>query len=202
MFVVGLTGGMGSGKSTVADIFAELGAEIIDTDQIAREVVQKNSKALKKITRHFKTDILNEDGTLNRKKLRQIIFSNPEEKLWLEKLLHPLIRSKTLEYIKRSEAPYCVVVIPLLVETKPNPFINRVLVVDCFPEQQLERLRQREKISDAEAKAIFKTQATREERLAASDDVINNQEGLDSLKEQVLKLHQFYLQLSHELGKL
>src|SRR3990167_4504947 len=131
MLVIGLTGGIGSGKSTVADRFAEHGAPIIDTDIIAREVTEPNQPALEQIKSHFGAAIIATDGTLDRKKLRDYIFEHPHERLWLEKLLHPLILAQVKHLIQTTRsAPYCIVVIPLLAESKPFPFIHRILVVD------------------------------------------------------------------------
>lgn len=201
MLTIGLTGGVGSGKSTVAKYFAELGIDIIDTDEIAREVVNPDSDALKEITAHFGPTILNPDKTLDRKKLRSIIFKNKMEREWLEQLLHPLIRKKTQEKIRQSHSPYCVVVIPLLVETAPNTFIQRVLVIDAPEEQQLLRIQKRDDITKTDAEAIIKAQASRENRLAKADDIIKNHDDIDDLKRQVIKLHEFYLSIANELKK-
>lgn len=196
MLVVGLTGGIGSGKSIVAKFFAELGAEIIDTDQLAREVVLPGTDGLNKIVEHFGITILNQQKQLDRHKLRDIIFQNPQEREWLEQLLHPLIRKKTQERINASQAPYCVAVIPLLVESKSNPMINRILVIDAPEDLQISRTMQRDHLSREQILAIMQSQASREQRLAAADDVIYNDQELSDLKMQVLDLHKKYLELA------
>jgi dephospho-CoA kinase len=199
MLVIGLTGGIGSGKSTVAKFFAELGVEIIDTDQIAREVVAPDTKALAKIVEHFGKEIL-DNKQLNRKKLKDIVFQNSTEREWLEQLLHPLIRQAMGQYILKVKSAYCIVVIPLLVEKKANGIIDRILVVDLPEEQQITRAQQRDDLSRDQVNAILKAQATKEQRLAAADDVIYNDKDLYHLKQQVVKLHQRYLELADKTG--
>lgn len=193
MLVVGLTGGIGSGKSTVAKLFADKGVTVIDTDQLARDLTQLNQPAFKKIIEKFGTALLNEDGTLNRAALRKIVFADPEKRMWLEKLLHPLIRMEIKRQIKINHSPYCIVMIPLLLETKPNPLIQRILVVDATEEQQIERAHTRDKLSIEEIKTIMQSQVKRDQRLAAADDIIDNAGQLEGLTSQVNKLHEFYL---------
>lgn len=196
MLSIGLTGGIGSGKSTVAKLFGELGVEIIDSDIIAHSVVQSGSDALKKIVAHFGPDILQPDQQLDRKKLATKIFENPEEKIWLEALLHPLIIEEIRSEITHVQSPYCIVVIPLLVETLPHPMIDRILVIDAPQEEQIRRTQQRDQRSTEEIQAIISTQASAEDRLAVADDLIINDKGLDELREAVSKLHQYYLKLT------
>lgn len=196
MLVVGLTGGIGSGKSLAADYFAEFGAPVIDTDQIARDIVTKDSIALQKIIEHFGPAILNSKNELDRAKLRHIVFQDKQEKVWLEKLLHPLIRQTVAETIARLDAPYCIVVIPLLVETLPNPLIQRILVVDTPEPLQISRTMQRDGASSDAVKAIIASQAPRKERLEKADDIITNDNGLSQLQQQVEKLHQQYLRMN------
>jgi dephospho-CoA kinase len=195
MLVIGLTGGIGSGKSTVAQLFEKKGIKIIDTDAIARETTQPGHEALKKIAAHFGENILLPDGSLNRKLLRTIIFSDVNQKLWLEQLLHPLIRIEMQQQVESAQSPYCIVIIPLLFETKPNPIINRILVVDVSEEQQIERTQKRDHCSLEEVKAILASQATREFRLANAMDIIYNNGSLEDLEKEVDKLHQLYLSL-------
>lgn len=195
MLVIGLTGGIGSGKSTIAKYFAELGIDIIDTDQLAREVVAPGTPALVKITEHFGKEIL-DAKQLNRKKLGDIVFKNTAERKWLEQLLHPLIRQETQRRIQQAKSSYCVAVIPLLVETKPNELINRTLVVDSPENLQIARAQQRDNLTPEQIAAILKAQATRKQRLAAADDVIQNDKDLNHLKQQVLQLHKKYLELA------
>lgn len=194
MLVIGLTGGIGSGKSTVANLFAELGATIIDTDQLARDVTQPGQPALKKIAKHFGPEILLPDNSLNRSALRKIIFADDKNRRWLENLLHPLIRQEMERLISSATSPYCIAVIPLLLETKPNPLIDRILVVDASEEQQIARAYNRDNVSRDDIAAIIKTQVSREHRIKAAHDVITNTGSLEELAHQVEKLHQLYLQ--------
>lgn len=192
MLTVGLTGGIGSGKSTVADFFAEFGAPIIDTDVIAREVVAPGTDALDNIIDTFGPSLLNEDNTLDRNKLRERIFQDTEQRQWLESLLHPLIRAETKRQVEATSFAYCIVVIPLLTETWPHPLIERVLVVDCSETSQLERASARDQSSVELIKNIMRHQASRKERLGLADDVIVNDTDLDSLRAQALSLHNKY----------
>ncbi|MCW5584393.1 MAG: dephospho-CoA kinase, partial [Gammaproteobacteria bacterium] len=161
MLVIGLTGGIGSGKSTVANLFAEQGVPVIDADVIAREITAPNKPAFSSIVKHFGQSILNPDGTLDRTKLRQIIFHNPKQRLWLEKLLHPQIRNEMQQQIAKMTAPYCIAVIPLLLEVEFFSFINRILVVDAPESAQIRRVMLRDHMSQPDIEAILKTQAPR-----------------------------------------
>ena len=193
-YVVGLTGGIGSGKSTVANLFAELGVDIIDADIIAREVVAPGEPALAAIAAHFGPGVMAASGHLNRRALRERVFNHPQEKAWLNALLHPMIRERMVAACAASVSPYCLLVVPLLVENKLTSLCQRVLVVDVSPDTQLQRTVKRDSSSETQIRAIMAAQASREQRLAAADDVINNnspdQAGL--LKE-VQQLHQYYL---------
>lgn len=196
MFVVGLTGGIGSGKSTVANLFAELGVRIIDADVIAREVTQPKQPGLLAIVNHFGESILLPDGSLDRKQLRHFIFSNTEHRLWLENLLHPLIRDEIKRQVYATRSPYCITVIPLLLEVTPYDFIDRVLVVDASPASQIARVSERDKSEIAQVEAIIKTQIERDVRLAKAHDVIHNEGPIEELKPIVLALHHRYLRLA------
>jgi len=198
MLVVGLTGGIGSGKSTVARLFAEKNVTIIDTDQLARDLTQPTTSALQEIVKLFGQDVLLPNGALNRSKLRTIVFSDEKKRLQLEQILHPLIRNEVKRQSESSDSPYCIVVIPLLFETEPNPLIQRVLVVDASKELQLFRTSQRDNVSSDEVDAILKTQVSREKRLNLADDVIRNDGIVEDLYPQVEKLHQYYLSLATE----
>lgn len=198
MLTIGLTGGIGSGKTMITNLFTMLGASTIDTDIIAREVVAPNTPALHAITKHFGSSVINADGSLNRRQLRNIIFNNNLEKKWLEKLLHPLIRAGVQQKLAIVEAPYCILVIPLLLENNRAIPVDRVLVIDVPPAIQIQRVQNRDQISAAEVEAIINHQLSREQRLAAADDVIINDSDHISalLYQQVENLHQFYLSLA------
>lgn len=197
-FTIGLTGGIGSGKSIVSDLFAELGVPVIDTDQLSRELVEQGSPLFNEITKHFGEEILLTSGDLNRKKLRQLIFSNADEKLWLEQLLHPAIRELLLNKLSSCSDAYAIIVVPLLFENKDNSFsfLNRTLVVDCPESIQLERASARDQSKLTEIKKIIDSQIPRPQRLSLADDIISNDSSLESLREDVLKLHEKYRRLS------
>ncbi len=197
MLAIGLTGGIGSGKTTVANLFATHGIEIIDTDIIARVVVEPGTDALNKIAEHFGHDILNLDHTLNRKALAKKIFDNAVEKSWLEHLLHPLIRAYVTKMKGKVRSPYCIIVIPLLIETLPNPDIDRILVVESPTQLQIQRTQARDQRSENEISAIISSQAASAQRLAAADDIIINDQDLESLSSAVEKLHLKYLSLAN-----
>ncbi|OXS14835.1 dephospho-CoA kinase [Zobellella denitrificans] len=196
-YVVGLTGGIGSGKSTVASLFAELGVEVIDADIIAREVVAPGEPALAAIATHFGQEVLDSQGRLDRRVLRERVFSHPGQKDWLNALLHPLIRERMIAACAAARPPYCLLVVPLLVENGLTTLCQRVLVVDVSPEQQLARTVKRDHSSEQQIRAIMAAQASREQRLAAADDVIDNN-GPDParLKAAVAAMHQKYLALA------
>jgi dephospho-CoA kinase len=197
MFAVGLTGGLGSGKTTVSRLFADLGVHVIDTDLLAREVVQPGKAALQALQHHFGEGILNADGSLNRADLRAHVFKHPEERLWLEALLHPLIQEAVKAQLSEKKGPYSLVVIPLLTENyrQSYPFLDRICVVDCEEALQLQRAIARDGIHAELAQQMIGSQPTRQDRLALADDVIVNNEDLSSLESQVMTLHQVYLSL-------
>lgn len=196
MLTIGLTGGIGSGKSTVSTLFAELGVPVIDADVVAREVVKPGEPALDEIAARFGQEILNPDGSLNRTNLRELIFADPQARRDLETILHPRIRSRMAEQLSALETPYALLSIPLLVESGHAYNLDRVLVVDLPEDQQIQRVCQRDNSSREQTVAILKAQCSRQERLAIADDVIENSGDLAALKEQVLALHQKYLALS------
>ena len=196
MLVIGLTGGIGSGKTTVANEFAKLGITLVDADLLAREVVEPGSSALVAIAERFGSDILDSNGALKRTELRHIVFANKDHKLWLEQLLHPLIRELMLSRIQSANSPYCLLVSPLLLETGQSTLVQRVLVVDVSPETQVERTLKRDNSNAETIKAIMAAQIDRESRLNKAQDVINNDGGIDELKSKVLALHHQYLELS------
>ncbi len=190
--VIGLTGGIGSGKSAATNKFSALGIDIIDADEVAREVVTPGSEGLARITEHFGRNILLEDGTLNRAALRERVFNNSEEKQWLNQLLHPLIRKTMLQQIADSTSHYCILSVPLLVEGNLSELCDLIVVVDCPESMQLERAMQRDGSTKKIIESIMASQATRKERLAAADDVIDNSKTFEFLNEQVLALHGKY----------
>ncbi len=199
MLKVGLTGGIASGKTTVADCLAELGAAVIDTDVLAREVVAPGEPGLTEVVAEFGNDILQPDGTLDRARLRSLVFADKSRRQRLEAILHPLIRARTLQAVEAAEdsaSPYVVIVVPLLVETDFATLVDRVLVVDISPELQRQRLMARDSVSAAEAAQIIGQQASREQRLKAADDVLENNADTAQLREQAARLHAHYLDLA------
>lgn len=194
MYVVAITGGIGSGKTTVANQFAELGIDVVDADVIAREVVESGTPALAAIADHFGPDVITPDGQLDRRRLRERVFSDPSAKTWLNALLHPLIRNEMQRQCAAARSPYCLLVVPLLVENKLTGLANRVLVVDVDEAIQIERTCRRDGVTTEQAKAIIAAQASRSERLGAADDVIENGNGSEmAIKTRILTLHETYL---------
>jgi dephospho-CoA kinase len=191
-FRVALTGGIACGKSTVANLFAALGASIVDTDMLAREVVAPGSPLLRQIAAHFGLEVLQKDGSLDRAALRELVFANPAERQWLEQLTHPAIRELTDLRCETATGRYVIVAIPLLVETEGAARFDRVLVVDCEPQLQLARLQARDGVTRAQAERMLAAQVTREQRLAVADDVIHNDGDIGVLRDQVEKLHRQY----------
>lgn len=195
MYSIGLTGNIASGKSTVTQHFADLGVGVINADTIARELTAVGQPALQVITEYFGADIITESGELNRAALRKRIFNYPRERLWLEALLHPLIRSAIGERLAIiGSHPYCVIEIPLLTSTEGYPYLDRVLVVLADKHKQIERLMKRDNTTRSQALNILHTQPPDEERLRLADDVLFNNNGLETLYKTVDKLHQKYLQ--------
>jgi dephospho-CoA kinase len=196
-FVVGLTGGIGSGKSAAADEFAALGATVVDTDAIARELTDKGGAALAHIEKLFGTGFLAPGGEMDRKRMRDHVFADPAAKQALENLLHPMIRAESARRIAMASGPYVVHVVPLLIESPDyRRRVDRVLVVDAPEDAQLARVHARSGLSADEVRAIMRTQASRAERLAAADDVIDNSGAREALRKQVGALHQKYLQFA------
>ncbi|MCD6056187.1 MAG: coaE [Gammaproteobacteria bacterium] len=209
MLVIGLTGGIASGKSTAAHYFVKHSVPLIDTDQIARELVTPEQPAFNAIAAHFASSVLNSDGSLNRKHLRHLIFSNEKERRWLEDLLHPLIREQVSVRLKQlsdkaqqsqQTIPYCIVMIPLLVESQAYAWLDRILVIDSDEITQCKRLQERDGMSLSECKAILSAQISRQKRLGLADDIIDNNEGLLELEAAVAKQHKAYLQLAETSG--
>ena len=197
-YIVALTGGIASGKSTVAELFAASHIEIIDADLIAREVVEPGQPALATMVDYFGQHILLDNGQLDRKKLREIIFSTPEHKQWLNNLLHPLIQQSTQQKIVQCSGQWCLWVVPLLVENQLQHLAQRVIVVDSDEEKQIKRVCERDSIPRSQALAIIHAQATRQQRLAIADDVIDNNLSKSALAEKVSQLILTYNQLASE----
>lgn len=196
-FVIGLTGGIGSGKTTAAALFAQLGAEVIDTDEIARALTQPGGGALELIRQAFGSEFIGPDGTLDRPRMRHQVFSDPAARSRLEAILHPLIRERARSRAAASRAPYVLLVVPLLVEKGGyRGYLQRVLVVDCDEELQLARTMERSRLTREEVLAIMASQASREARLKQADDVLHNDGDLEHLKRQVQRLHCKYLEFA------
>ena len=193
--IVGLTGGIGSGKSEVSRRFENLGIDVIDADVIARDVVSIGKPALNKIAEHFGQQILNTDKTLNRGKLRELIFNNQSEKKWLEDLLHPLVRTEIISQLNKSKSAYQILSSPLLLETSQHEIVDRILVVDADESLQISRAMQRDTSNPDQIKKIMSTQMDRSKRCAKADDIISNHGDLDELDTQVKQLHSFYVNL-------
>jgi dephospho-CoA kinase len=196
--VIGLTGGIASGKTTVSDQFALLGIDIIDADVIAREVVAIGSPGLMAIVEQFGEEVLTPTFELDRHKLRNVVFSDNTKKEWLNALLHPLIRAQMELQTNNARSPYCILSVPLLVENKLNKMVHRTLVVDIDETTQLKRAMTRDSSGQAIIESIIASQATRAERLAVADDIILNTRDRDWLMAQVKDLHQIYLNMLNE----
>jgi dephospho-CoA kinase len=196
VFRVGLTGGIASGKTTVADMFAEHGAGIVDTDLIAREVVEPGQAGLEAVVAEFGSGVLLDDGRLDRAALRRIVFNDSEQRKRLDSLLHPLIRARTIVQIEALRAPYAIVVVPLLFESGFDALVDRVVVVDCPEDQQLERLCRRDGMEIGDARRMLAAQIDRQTRLARADDVVDNGGSPAESRRQVSSLHQRYLDLA------
>jgi len=200
-FAVGLTGGIGSGKSTVADLFAARGVAIVDTDVIAHRLTAPGGAAMAAIHAQFGAPFLTTDGALDRARMRAYVFAEPEARARLEAILHPLIRSETERAARQAEGAYLMLVVPLLVEARNwSQRVDRVLVVDVPEGEQVRRVIRRSGLPDAQVRAIMAAQATRAQRLAAADDVIDNSGDASALESQVARLHARYLALAQDSG--
>jgi len=194
-WILGLTGGIGSGKSAAAHHFAALGVHVVDADHAPRWVVEPGRPALAKIAAHFGDGVLQADGQLDRSALRTLIFSDPEQRRWLEALLHPLIRDEIANNLAQAQSPYAILVSPLLIESGQYSTTQRILVIDAPQALQIQRTLLRDNTSEQQIQAILKAQASREERLLHADDVLVNDADLKALQTEVERLHHFYLTL-------
>lgn len=196
MLVVGLTGGIACGKTTVSNMFSDLGVSIIDTDIIAHQLVEPGKPATTEIATQLGSELIMPDGQLDRIKLADLTFNNTSNKKILEAILHPAIKKVMLKQIKAVKDKYCIAVIPLLFETGQNKLVDRILVVDCKQEQQFTRVQNRDQREQSQIQAIIDSQVSRETRLMLADDVIDNHNNIKHLSVQVNNLHKKYLKLS------
>jgi len=198
MWTVGLTGGIGSGKSAASALFEQFGICVVDADVVAREVVEPGTLALARIAEHFGLDILDAHAKLDRSKLRSIIFSNPSEKEWLESLLHPLIRNEITNQLKHAHSPYAILVSPLLFETDQHQLVNRTLLIDLPEALQRSRATERDNSSSEQIQKIIDNQLSRECKIDKADDIISNMHDFAYLREEVERQHLHYLELAYE----
>lgn len=199
-WILGLTGGIGSGKSAAAEHFIKLGIDLVDADHAARWVVEPGRPALARIAEHFGASVLQADGQLDRAALRKLIFEIPQERLWLEALLHPLIAEEIRSHLARAQSPYAILVSPLLIESGQHARTRRILVIDLPEALQIQRSLARDGGSEAQIRAILAAQLSREERLRHADDVLSNDQGRAELHQQVERLHRFYMTLKGGLA--
>ncbi|KPW26527.1 Dephospho-CoA kinase [Pseudomonas cannabina pv. alisalensis] len=194
-WILGLTGGIGSGKSAAAQCFINLGIDTVDADHAARWVVKPGRPALEQIAKHFGNSVLQPSGELDRSALRKLIFENPEQRRWLEALLHPLVNQEIVSYLAKAKSPYAVLVSPLLIESGQSRMVQRLLVIDVPRQVQIERTMLRDRSSQEQVEAILKVQIQRDERLRHADDVLTNDRDHAWLTSEVERLHHFYLTL-------
>lgn len=193
---IGLTGGIGSGKSTVSAYFQELGVPVVDADEIARALVEPSAPGLAPVTEAFGPDILDAAGRVDRARLRRIVFAEPARRRQLEAILHPLVREEIRRRVQDLTGGYCVIAIPLLVESGQSDLVDRVLVIDVPEEVQRQRVAQRAAWSEQDAERAIRAQASRADRLRVADDVISNEADLPALRQAVARLHERYLALA------
>jgi len=189
---IGLTGGIGSGKSTVCKIFSEFGVPVIDADIIAHSLVRPGMPALEEIAKAFGKELISNDGTLDRKKIRDQIFANDTERKKLEDILHPAVYKEISVQVENINSKYCIISIPLLIETDASDTVDRILVIDVPRELQLQRASNRDKTNRSDIESIIDSQISREDRLAAADDIVNNDDNIENLHRQISGLHEYY----------
>ena len=193
--IIGLTGGIGSGKSATAKYFKDIGVDIIDADYVAKNALIKNSAGYKLFIHKFGNKFLDKKNEIDRSLLRSEVFSKPDKKIELEKIIHPLVSEEILSFINNSRSPYCMVMVPLIFETNSSSNYDRVLVIDCNEEVQISRASLRDNQTVKEIKKIIANQASRKERLSIAHDVILNNSSLENLKKQVINKHNYYMEL-------
>ena len=196
--LVGITGGIGSGKSAVGNFFIELGIDVVDADDLARAAIAEGTQGSDLIIKRFGNDILDHSQHIDRKKLRKVIFGNPEEKQFLESIIHPEVAKAMTEFVKNAQSPYKMIIVPLLFETDSQNMYDRVLFIDTSEELQIKRASARDGVDEANIKSIIGNQLPRNEKLKLADDIIVNNAGLDKLKKSVSQTHDFYLSLCNE----
>ena len=192
-FVIGITGGIGSGKTVVSDFFARKGITIVDADVVARQVVELGQPSLRSISERYGAQILQKDGSLDRRQLRDIIFKDDGERVWLETLLHPVIRRRIMDELNKAASSYTALVSPLMIETNQQALVDRLLVIDLPVNIQIARTSQRDSMTKEQTLAIINAQSSREDKLTAADDVVDNSQSLDYLYQQLEVLHAYYL---------
>jgi dephospho-CoA kinase len=198
-FCIGLTGGIGSGKSSAARLFQDLGAGVVDVDDISHALTQPGGAAIPEILRQFGANFIAADGSLDRVRMRELVFNDPQAKHRLEAILHPLIGKQARDRIARAEQPYVLLVVPLLLERNAyQDRVQRVVVVDCSEQTQIERTMRRSNLPESAVRAIMAAQLSRADRLAKADDILHNEQGEDHLQKQIATLHQHYLNLAQK----
>ena len=196
--IIGLTGGIGSGKSAAANFFQNEGINVINADRLAKDVIAKNTPGFNSVVKYFGSNIIDLDGSINRAKLRKEVFDNDEKRMALESITHPLVREMMFEKISASNSPYSIIEVPLIFETKSMSSYNRVLVIDCDSKLQLERAVLRDQNSNEQIQKIIESQCSREERLSIANDVISNNDSLKNLEIRSLAMHKYYLGLCNQ----
>ena len=191
--IVGLTGGIGSGKSVVGNFFTELGIDVIDADHVSKNILDENKSAKKLFVEHFGDKFIDKNNNIDRALLRDEIFKDENKKEALESIIHPLVREEIFNFIKNSQSIYKIVMVPLIYETNSQDFYDKILVVECSDENQINRASKRDKKTNDDIMNIIKNQATSEQRKSIADEVINNDSSLNELKNQVIKIHQKFL---------
>ena len=193
--IIGLTGGIGSGKSAAAALFKDIGVDLIDADDLARDSLNINSEGYKLFIDEFGDKYLDENKNINRELIRKLIFNDSDAKSKLENIIHPIVRSGIETFIKNKKSDYCIIVVPLIYETNSSKIYDRVLVIDCDVDVQISRTSKRDNQTKSDIKNIVNKQATREQRLSIADEVIVNNGSLDLLRNEVLKIHKKYLEI-------